>query len=123
MSTDSAKDSAKLLANETDSVVVISGETDFITNGESTIALENGSELMAKVTGMGCTATAIIGAYAGVEKEMLLAATSAMAVMSIAGEIAAEKSSGNGTMQLNFLDELCNLSSHSIESRLKINGE
>jgi len=123
MSTDSAIDSSKLLAKETGSVVVISGETDFITNGESTIAIKNGSELMARVTGMGCTATAIIGACAGVEKDMLLAATSAMAIMGIVGEIAAEKSSGNGSMQLHFLDELYNLSSDSIESRLKLNGK
>lgn len=123
MSTDSAKDAAKLLAKETGSIIVISGETDFISNGKSSIILKNGSALMAKVTGMGCTATAVIGACAAVEKDMLLAATSAMTIMGISGEFAAEKSSGNGSMQLNFLDELYNLSSENIESRIRLNYE
>ena len=39
----------------------------------------------------------------------MIAATAAMAVMSLAGERAAANSRGNGSMQVNFLDELYNL--------------
>ena len=38
------------------------------------------------------------------------AAVAAMAVMSLAGERAAAQSRGNGSMQVNFLDELYRLS-------------
>jgi len=123
LSADSALDSAKLLAGETGAVVVISGETDYITDGETVVSLKNGSPLMGRVTGMGCTATTMIGAFTGIEKDFLSATVMAMAVMGIAGELAAEKSKGPGTMQLNFYDELYNLSAESIESRLKLNHE
>jgi hydroxyethylthiazole kinase len=58
---------------------------------------------------MGCTSTALVGAFAAVVKEPLVAATAAMAVMSLAGERAAVQSRGNGSMQINFLDELYNI--------------
>ena len=74
---------------------------------------------MAKVTGMGCTATSIIGAFAGAEEDLLLATSSAMAVMGIAGEIAAEQSNGPGSMQLNFLDTLYQINEQNISERLK----
>ena len=61
---------------------------------------------MEKVTGMGCTATAVLGAFAAVNPSMLDAAIHGMAVMGIAGEIAAARSKGNGSLQVNFLDEL-----------------
>ena len=120
LSSDSALDAAKILAKEYKTIVVISGQTDYITDGETVVSISNGSEMMARVTGMGCTATAIIGAFAGIEKNMLRATTSAMAMMGIAGEIAVSKSSGPGSLQMNFLDELYNLTPVIIESKLKL---
>lgn len=103
---DSALCSAKQLASETGAVVVISGQTDYITDGELVEMVYNGSTMMAKVTGMGCTATAVLGAFAAVNISMFEAAVHGMAVMGIAGEIAAARSKGNGSLQVNFLDEL-----------------
>ena len=123
MSTHSALDSAKLLASETGAIVVISGPEDFITDGSTTISTKNGSDLMAKVTGMGCTATAIIGAFTAVNSDYLEATAHAMAVMSIAGEISADVSKGPGSMQINFIDQLYNLSEKDIENRLKLSYE
>jgi hydroxyethylthiazole kinase len=116
---DEAFESAKELASELGCVVCVSGETDYITDGKKLYTVKNGSKLMAKVTGMGCTATALTGAFAAVETDPMDAAFSAMAVMGIAGEIAAEKAEGPGTMQLYFLDALYNLSDKDIEERLK----
>ena len=108
-SSDDALESAKRLAVDTGSVVVISGATDYITNGTEVYTVEGGNPIMTTVTGMGCTSTAIIGAFAAVVEDPMVAATAAMAVMSLAGERAAEYSRGNGSMQVNFLDELYNL--------------
>ena len=120
-SSNAALESAKLLAESKNAIVVISGETDFITNGKDVVSVSNGDAIMAKVTGMGCTATAMIGAFAGAESDQLLAATSAMAAMGIAGEIAAAKSQGPGSMQMNFLDALYNLNESEL-SKAKIDG-
>ena len=108
-SSDDALESAKRLASQTGAVVVISGETDYITNGTDVYTVEGGNPIMTTVTGMGCTSTAIVGAFAAVVSDPMLAAAAGMAVMSLAGERAAEYSRGNGSMQVNFLDELYNL--------------
>lgn len=104
-----ALSAAQRLATECGAVVVISGATDYITDGKEIFTVEGGSPIMTSVTGMGCTSTAIIGAFAAVVTTPIIAATAAMAVMSLAGERAAVHSAGNGTMQVNFLDELFNL--------------
>jgi hydroxyethylthiazole kinase len=106
---DDALTAARKLATETGAVVVISGQTDYITNGREVFTVEGGSPIMTSVTGMGCTATALVGAFAAVESDPMVAATAAMAVMSLAGERAALNARGNGSMQMYFLDELYNL--------------
>ena len=111
---DDAVESAKRLAIETGAVVVISGKTDYITNGVELYIVEGGSPIMTSVTGMGCTATALVGAFAAVESDAMVAATAAMAVMSLAGERAAAISVGSGSMQVNFLDELYNLTADRV---------
>lgn len=119
-SSDSALDSAKIVADETGAVVVISGQTDYITNGQITEMVSNGNTLMSWVTGMGCTATSIVAAFAAVNPNMLEAATHGMAVMGISGELAAAKSQGNGSMQVHFLDELFNLNENTLRNKLKL---
>ena len=108
-SSDDALAAARKLALDTGAVVVISGEKDYITNGTEVFTVEGGSPIMTSVTGMGCTATALVGAFAAVVENPMVAATAAMAVMSLAGERAAIHAKGNGSMQMYFLDELYNL--------------
>ncbi len=119
-SSDSALESARLLANQTNAVVVVSGETDYITDGKTTELVKNGSPLMARVTGMGCTATAVVAAFVAINPNMLEAAAHAMSIMGISGEIAATKSRGNGSMQVNFLDELYNLNEETIRKYIRL---
>lgn len=113
-SSDDALGAAKRLASETGSIVVISGAIDYITNGSDVYTVEGGDPIMTSVTGMGCTASALVGAFAAVVSDPMTAATAAMAVMSLVGERAAAVSKGNGSMQVNFLDELYRLTPESI---------
>ncbi|MFI3330517.1 MAG: hydroxyethylthiazole kinase [Rikenellaceae bacterium] len=109
MSSSAALEAAKYLAQSSGAVVVISGETDYITDGERVETISNGSTMMTSVTGMGCTATAICGAFAAVNPDAFQASVSAMATMGIAGERAAAYSKGSGSLYVNFLDELYNI--------------
>ncbi|WP_298653717.1 hydroxyethylthiazole kinase [uncultured Proteiniphilum sp.] len=111
---------AKALAGESGSIVVISGETDYITDGSTVEIVRNGNPMMAKVTGMGCTASAIVGAFIAVNPNFLEAATHAMFIMGIAGEIAARSSKGNGSLQINFLDTLFNIDEESIRKNIRL---
>lgn len=115
-SSEDARNAAEMLAKDTGAVVVISGPVDYIIDRESIIEVRNGSPMMGRVTGLGCSATALVGAFMAVNKNFLLASAHAMTVMGIAGELAAKKSSGPGTMQMHFLDELHQISEEEINS-------
>lgn len=119
-SSDSAVDAAKVLATATQAIVVISGKTDYITDGKNIETVQNGNTIMAKVTGLGCTATAIVAVFAAINTNLLQAATHGMAIMGITGEIAATKASGNGSMQVAFLDELYNVDEQTINKNIKL---
>jgi len=120
-SSETAIAAARRLSQMYGCVVTISGATDFSLQGDRLIAGENGHPLMAKVTGMGCTASALIGAFLAVQPEQpLRAAVEAMGLMGIAGEIAAENACGPGSLQTYFLDSLYALEAAAIAARLKL---
>jgi hydroxyethylthiazole kinase len=106
---DQAVDSARSLAREFDCVVCVTGEIDYIVSQNTMIQVKNGHAMMPRVTGLGCTATALCGAFAAVNQNFDKAAAHAMAVMGIAGEMAAQDAPGPGTLQVNFIDSLYQL--------------
>ncbi len=111
---------AQSLSKKHQCAVCVSGVVDYIVEGERMMKVANGHPMMTKVTGLGCTASALCGAFAAVEKDPLVAAAKAMAVMGIAGEMAVDKSAGPGSLQMNFLDILYNLSENDISQHLKM---
>lgn len=104
-----AVDSAKKLALRTGAIVVVSGEIDYVTDGSRVESLANGSSMMPCVTAMGCTASSMIGAFAAVNTDLFEASLHAMALMGVAGEIAAKISAGPGSLLSNFVDTLYNM--------------
>ena len=101
-----ALQAARALAGRTGAAVVVSGATDYATDGAATVVIENGHPMMTRVTGLGCTATAIIGACLAVERDALAAAAHGMVLIGLAGEIAAAAASGPGSLQVGLLDAL-----------------
>jgi hydroxyethylthiazole kinase len=118
-SEDAAK-AADALSARYGCVVVTSGAVDLISSGGMTSRVFNGHPMMPKVTGMGCTASALTGAFAAVNPSARDAAVNAMAVMGIAGELAADQARGPGTFLVHFLDALYLLSESDIRERLKV---
>lgn len=116
-SSDAALGAAQFLVAEYGANVVISGETDYIVTKSQTVTLGNGHEMMPYVTGMGCTLSALTGAFAAVGDETGLAAAT---VLGVAGEIAAEQARGPGSLQLTLLDELYQLDEQTLAKRLKL---
>ena len=118
--TEDAEDAARSLALSTGSVVVASGAIDFITDSKTAFYISGGSPLIPRITGMGCTSTALLGAFAAVAASPLAAAIDGMAIMKVAAELAAQKAQGPGTLQVHFLDALCNLTAGDLSARIKI---
>ena len=118
-SSDDAVDSALKLANRTGAIVIISGEIDYITNGKRVEKISNGSRMMPCVTAMGCTASSMVGAFAAVNANHFDASLHAMALMGIAGEIAARNSAGPGSLLTNFVDTLYNITEEDLVETLR----
>ncbi len=121
-SSETAIESAKRLVQTYGSTVCISGEVDYILDKENIVEIHNGHPLMPKVTGLGCTATALCAAFAAVNPNPLAATAGAMAVMGVAGELAAESEycKGPGSFQIAFLDALYNLSFEELRGKVKV---
>jgi len=115
-----ADSSARTLAMKHNCAVVVSGETDLVTEGVATVRVLGGSPLMPRVTGLGCTATALCAAFAAVNTDPLEAALHACVTMKVAGEMAAAKASGPGTLQLYLYDALYGMTAQDIRERIKV---
>ena len=118
-SSDDAVESAKMLAARSGAIVVISGETDYVTDGSKLESIANGSPLMPRVTAMGCTASSMVGAFASVNPDLFEASLNAMALMGVAGEIAARNSSGPGSLLTNFVDTLYNITEEELAQTVR----
>jgi len=111
---------ARRLAQERQTTVVVTGKEDIITDGRTTHMVRNGHPLMARVVGTGCMATSVIGAFAAVEPNLTDAAASALVCFEIAGELAAERSSGPASFKQQLLDALYSLDAETIAKRQKV---
>lgn len=109
-------------AREFGTVVAITGEEDVITNGTSAVIIRGGDALLTKVTGAGCLLTSVLGAFAAVEANLLLAGTAGLAFYGAAAAKAAERTAdlGPGSFQMAFLDELAKLHPGSLEGYASI---
>lgn len=120
--TDSTKsiDAALRLSERYGSVVSVSGPSDVIVHKQKIAFVENGVPLMTRVTGMGCTATALAAAFAGVNSDPFVASVSAAATMGVCGEIAYETAIRPGSFQIEFLDTLHAITSEKLNLLARI---
>jgi len=93
-------------ALDTLAVVALTGTVDRITDGAHRVAIENGHPLMAKVTAMGCAASALNAAFLAVESDPFAATAAALLCFGIAGGIAGEHATGPGSFPAAIIDAL-----------------
>ena len=118
-STDSLE-AAVALSKRYGAVVSVSGATDVIVNGDKIAYVENGVALMTRITGMGCSASAIAGAFAAIEKDAFHAAVCAATMMGVCGELAYEKATLPGSFQIAFLDALSEINPEKLGELARI---
>jgi hydroxyethylthiazole kinase len=114
---------AEHLSRTSGAVVAISGPEDLIVFAERKVIVENGHPMMARVTGLGCVLTALIGAFAAVENDPLAAAVGAIAFFGLAGEQAALQAKGPGTFKTTLLDILFTLTPEEMRQGIKLREE
>jgi thiamine-phosphate diphosphorylase / hydroxyethylthiazole kinase len=103
-------------------VILMTGSTDIVSDGERTFTISNGHELLGEITGSGCTLGTTIASVLAVEREdKLLAVLTGILQYEIAAERAAQRTEvrGPGTFIPAFLDELYQIRLESIEGNGK----
>jgi hydroxyethylthiazole kinase len=120
-SVEQAEASAIALSRQVQCVVAVTGEVDFVTDGQHAVRIGGGSPLMPQVTAMGCALTCLVGAFAAIApQDPLLATVTALACFSAAGTQAAQESSGPGSFAWHFVDALAALDTHRLQAQTHI---
>jgi hydroxyethylthiazole kinase len=112
--------SVATFAADNATVVALSGATDRVTDGTRSAAITNGHPLMARITAMGCAASALAAACLAVESDPWLASLAALLVLGVAGEIAGETSQGPGSLAVSILDALYRLEPATVIERARV---
>ncbi|GAA4674764.1 hydroxyethylthiazole kinase [Nocardioides nanhaiensis] len=97
---------AQELATRLACVVVVSGGTDVVTDGDRTLLITGGDARMPLVSALGCSASALVAACCAVTPDPLVGAATAMALLAVAGERAGRTAAGPGTLRPHLLDQL-----------------
>ncbi|KAK5135540.1 hypothetical protein LTR08_005175 [Meristemomyces frigidus] len=98
-------------------IVLMTGRTDVISDGERTFAISNGHAYLGEITGSGCTLGTTVASVVAAEREdKLLAAVVGVLMYEIAAERAAARADvkGPGTFVPAFIDELFRIRQESV---------
>lgn len=112
---------ARLAARSLGVVTSVTGAVDHVSDGDRALAIANGDELLASVTGTGCMSSAITGCFLAAKgDEPLESAAEALAAFGVAAEDAAAQANGPGTFHANLYDALAALDPETLDGRAKI---
>ena len=119
VSSNNEKVATETLAKKYGCVVAMTGETDYVSDGTTTMSLKNGVPMMDCVSGTGCMASSVVGCYIGANGVSVGSVAAAISAFSIAGELALPGSKGPGTFKMNLMDALFNLTTEQFNSMRK----
>ncbi len=111
---------ARTLAAARSCTVVVTGAEDIVTDARKTLHICNGHALMGHVVGTGCMAASVIGTFAAVEKDLVMAAASGLVCFEVAAECAAKVSRGPGSFKENLFDAAFALNADTLKRLQKV---
>jgi hydroxyethylthiazole kinase len=117
-----AVEACRALARKYGTVVVATGESDIVTDGERACLIHNGTRMLTMITGAGCMAGALTAATAGVSEDKYISSIAAIMAMSLAGEMAAGTMAKAlpGTFRSKLFDYMYNIREADILKRGRI---
>jgi hydroxyethylthiazole kinase len=100
--------------------VAVSGATDIVTDGKQSLLVENGHPLMGSISGTGCMASSVTGAFCAESKDPVTASVAALAAFGIAGQRAAAVTHGPLSFKVALFDKLANLNPQDLAAGARI---
>ncbi len=113
------------LAEKLDTTILASGPIDILSDGKTTIAIDNGDDMMPLITGSGCMLSSIVGSCIG-GSNPFDGSLVAILAMNLAGEKARakvdERDEGTGSFRAYLIDYLYKTDSETLvnEANIKI---
>jgi hydroxyethylthiazole kinase len=111
---------AKNFAKDAGITVVVSGITDIVTDGKRILLVDNGHPMMGSISGTGCMAASVTGAFAAVADDPVISSSAALAAFGIAGERAAAGARGPYSFKIALFDEMAALKPEDLASGARI---
>lgn len=115
-----ALDAAIKLAKAQHCTVLVTGEVDYITDGNCVYSSSHGRAIMTRVTGVGCAMGALAAACVVSADSPLEGAIACAHILGLAAEFAEKKSTGVGSFACSLLDELDSMDSESLLQSARI---
>jgi hydroxyethylthiazole kinase len=116
-----AADLARTAGRALGLVASVTGVVDHVSDGSRALAVANGNELLATVTGTGCMSSAVTGCFLAAKRdEPVEAAAEALAAFGVAAEDAGRDAKGPGTFHANLYDGLAALDPETLDGRARI---
>lgn len=104
---------AKQFALSMQTIVIITGTVDIVTDGSTVYCIENGYAMMSSVTGTGCQLSVLTAAFTAANPTCLLdAAAAAVCAMGLVGELAFQRMTaldGNASYRTYMIDAMYHL--------------
>ncbi len=111
------------LAARLSCIVAMSGPVDIVSDGDRVALVENGHPMMGVVSGTGCMAASVTGAFAAAADDRFATTVAALAAFGLAGERAAERAAGPGSFRSGLLDALAGLEPAALAAGARIRVE
>lgn len=108
------------VAKKYEAIVIATGKTDSITDGNRFTQCKNGVPMLPYITGAGCLLTAVVGVFSSVGNDLYDASVKAVGSYGVAAELAMEQAKGPGTFLPAFLDELYELTEDKVQEKVNL---
>jgi hydroxyethylthiazole kinase len=113
---------AQSLAFKRRCAVVITGPDDLVVDGSRRFIVHNGHFLMSRLVGTGCMAASVMGTFAAMEPDLVLAAAAGLVCFNVAAELAAELAAGPADFKTKLLDCLYELDEPTLAARRRVSA-
>ena len=108
------------VAKKRECIVVASGKTDVISDGNKIYKISNGTPKLKFITGTGCMSTSLIGSFLPCTEDKIDAAVMGTLVMSLCGELANRENPAIGSFKTKLFDEIFTLNEETCNKYGKI---
>ena len=109
-------------ARATGTVVAMTGDVDVVADKRRVFQVRNGNPMMDHLSGTGCMAASVTGAFAAIADDYAVSSAAALAAFGLAGERAAAGARGPYSFRTALFDELSVLTPGDLAEHARLEG-